>query len=505
MNNTKRNIMIGEIDKVIGILLPFIVRTMMIHLMGAQYLGLTSLYYSIMQMLNLMEMGFGTAIIYSMYQPIADNDTKMINALLKYYAKIYRVVGIMIVVVGLGMAFLLPGMIKEGIPDHVNIYVVYYIFLFNSCLNCFLFPNRRALLSGYQREDILGRKHIIAQILLYGGQMLSIYLAQSYYLYVIMIPAFTVIYALLCAKESKKLFGDYREEGELPPDMQRNLRKQVIGLVLRKLATYSRNTFDSMFISACLGLEIVAIYGNYYYIMDAVAMILAVIKTSMAGGVGNSIALDSEQKNHEDMNRINYLYMVISGWCAICLLCLYQPFMRLWVGEKMLMPMYIAAFFALYFYILKMSDIRTLYSESVGIWWQGRYLSIAEAIANIVLNALFVRWMGVFGILLATMISYTIFNFIGGAIVLYRYYFNRMSVVSHLLSHLRYGVITLVVAVVTYWTTTFVSVSGLPELILKSVICIIVPGVLYFVLYFKTADYRNSIFLVKDVLKIGKK
>ena len=81
--NTKRNIIVGEIDKIIGILLPFVVRTMIINLMAVEYLGLTSLFYSIVQMLNLVELGFGTAIIYSMYKPIAENDIKKINALLR--------------------------------------------------------------------------------------------------------------------------------------------------------------------------------------------------------------------------------------------------------------------------------------------------------------------------------------------------------------------------------------------------------------------------------------
>ncbi len=501
VGNTKRNIIIGEADKIVGIFLPFLVRTMMIHLLGAEYLGLTGLFYSIMQMLNLMEMGFGTAIIYSMYKPIADNDTRTMNALLKYYAKVYRIVGIMIGMVGLLVMCLLPYLVKDDIPGDVNIYIVYGIFLLNSCLNCFLLPNRRALLTGFQRDDVLAKIHILAQIFLYGGQILSIWLARDFYLYVITIPVFTVLYALLCGYESKKMFGEYREEGELPTDIQSELKKQVAGLILRKVATYSRNTFDSMFISAFLGLELVAIYGNYYYIMDAIVMLLAVVKTSMAGGVGNSIAMDSCEKNYNDMRRINFLFMIISGWCTTCLLCLYQPFMKLWVGKDMLMPMYMAVVFAVYFYVLKMSDIRALYSESVGIWWQGRYLSIMEALANLILNALFVIWMGVFGIVLATLVSYFIFNFIGGAVILYQYYFKDFQLRGYFLSHVRYGTVTALIAGVTYGITTLVSFDGILELVVKAVICIVIPGILYYLCYFKTYDYKDSVFLVKDMIR----
>ena len=94
----------------------------MIHVLGAEYLGLTSLFYSIVQMLNLAEMGFGSAIIYSMYKPIADNDSKAINALLKFYAVVYRVVGIVITVIGLLVIPFLPILTKKEVP--ADIYVM---------------------------------------------------------------------------------------------------------------------------------------------------------------------------------------------------------------------------------------------------------------------------------------------------------------------------------------------------------------------------------------------
>ena len=177
IENTKRNIVTGEIDRFLGILLPFIVRTMMIHLMGAEYLGLTSLYYSILQMLNMAEMGFGAAIVYSMYKPIAENDTATINALLKFYRTVYRVVGIVVTVVGIAIVPLLPHLIKDKAPEDVNIYIVYAIFLSNNFLNCFIYPNRRALISAFQREDLNLRMHIVVQLMMYGLQILFLRLS----------------------------------------------------------------------------------------------------------------------------------------------------------------------------------------------------------------------------------------------------------------------------------------------------------------------------------------
>lgn len=490
--NTKRNIVVGELDKLSGILLPFIVRTMIIHQMGASYLGLTGLFYSIIQMLNLAEMGFGMCITFSMYQPIADNDTRAINALLKFYSRVYRVVGLITGAGGLLVLLFLPALIRSEPPSDINIYLLYLIYLGDACMNCFLFPERKALLAAHQRDDVSGFVHIFTQAGMYILQMICICLARNFYLYALTVPLSTAAYSLLCAYRSTKLLGQYHKEGELERDTYLRIRKQVVGLMVRKAASMSRNAFDSMFISAFLGLEINAVYGNYYYVMDSIVMILAVVKNSMAGGVGNSIAMETVEKNLGDMDRINFLFMWISGWCAICLVCLYQPFMLLWAGSGMTLPAVYALFFGVYFYVLKMGDIRTLYSESVGLWWQARYLSVTEALANVVLNWVLIRLLGLAGIILATMLSYFVFNFIGGAWILFTGYFPLAKLRSYFAAHFKYLCVSAAIGTVTYKVAELVPWEGLAGLLAKGGLCVVIPGLLYLLVWSGTREWKQA-------------
>lgn len=499
--NTKRNIIAGEADKIAGIILPFIVRTMIIHQMGASYLGLTGLFYSIIQMLNLAEMGFGMAITFSMYGPIAQDDTATINALLRFYSRVYRIVGLTIAVFGLLVLWFLPYLTRNEAPQDINIYLLYLIYLGDACLNCVLFPEKKALLAAHQRADVSSGIHFFTQAGMYILQMFSICLARNFYLYALTVPISTAAYSLWCSAQSDRLFPAYHKDGKLERDVYLEIRKQVIGLMIRKVASLSRNAFDSMFISACLGLEINAIYGNYYYVMDAVIMLLAVVKNSMAGGVGNSIAMETVQKNRKDMDTINFLFMVISGWCAVCMLCLYQPFMALWTDGKMMLPGGYAVVFSLYFYVLKMSDIRTLYSESVGLWWQARYLSMAEALTNLFLNWLLIRKMGLLGIILATLISYFVFNFIGGALVLFRGYFTEDGIRGYFLGHVKYFLVTVAVATVTCAVTSQIPFSGIAVLVTDGVLCIVIPVFLYGMIYKNTAELKAARPLLRTVVK----
>ena len=500
--NTKRNIIVGELDKLSGILLPFVVRTMIIHQMGASYLGLTGLFYSIIQMLNLAEMGFGMAITFSMYQPIADNDARMINALLLFYSRIYRVVGLITGAGGLLVLRFLPMLVRSEPPADINIYLLYLIYLGDACMNCFLFPERKALLAAHQRDDVSGFVHIFTQAGMYILQMICICLARNFYLYALTVPLSTAAYSLLCAARSKKILGQYHREGELERDTYLRIRRQVVGLMVRKVASMSRNAFDSMFISAFLGLEMTAVYGNYYYVMDSIVMILAVVKNSMAGGVGNSIAMESVEKNLGDMNTINFLFMWISGWCAICLVCLYQPFMVLWAGSGMTLPAVYALFFGVYFYVLKMGDIRTLYAESVGLWWQARYLSVTEALANVALNWVLIRYLGLAGIILATMFSYFVFNYIGGAWILFTGYFSVDGLRHYFASHARYFAVSVAIGTVTYKAAELVRLQGVAGLLAKGIVCVVIPGILYFAVWSGTSEWKKARPVLRSFFKM---
>ena len=123
--NAVRNIVWGIVEKIITILMPFICRTVFIKVLGAEYLGLNSLFSSILQVLSISELGIGTAIVFSMYKPIAEDDEETLCALLNVYKKIYQVIGTVILAVGLAIIPILPKLISGSYPLEINIYALY--------------------------------------------------------------------------------------------------------------------------------------------------------------------------------------------------------------------------------------------------------------------------------------------------------------------------------------------------------------------------------------------
>ena len=155
IKSASRNILWGSANKIITIFLPFINRTVLIRVLGADYLGLDSLFLSILQMLNIAELGFSSTVIYCLYEPIVKADVKKVCAILNLYRTAYRIIGILILGLGIAVMPFLSKLIKNDLPDNVNLYLLYLIFLLNTILGYWLFAYKKSVISAFQREDIL--------------------------------------------------------------------------------------------------------------------------------------------------------------------------------------------------------------------------------------------------------------------------------------------------------------------------------------------------------------
>ncbi len=503
--NAIRNIAFGFINKFVVLIFPFIIRTIMIKKLGSEYLGLNSLFTSILQVLNLTELGFNSAVVFSMYKPIAENDTNTICALMNFYKKTYRAIGSIILAVGLIITPYITKFIKGTYPNDINIYLLYLIYLFNTAITYFLFAYKSTLLTAHQRNDIVSNINTITSVVQYIVQIIVLCVLKNYYIYVIIISLVTIVNNILCAYMANKKYPQYMPKGKIDKETVNDIKKRVGGLMVHRLCTTSRNSLDSIFISAFIGLNTVAIYTNYYSIINALIGIMSIFSTAITAGVGNSLVVETVEKNYNDMNRFNFIYMWISGWCAICLACLYQPFMKIWMGQEYMFPYGMVILFVIYFYSLKMGDIRAVYSDAKGLWWENRYRAIVETIANVILNFILVHKFGVYGIIAGTLLSLLIINFGYGSQILFKYYFTKKKSIEYFKYHGKYALVTFIICVITYFSCSVIRFSGFKELLLKGSICIVIPNILYFIIYRKSEMFIQAKEFVLNILNNKKR
>ena len=217
-----------------------------------------------------------------------------------------------------------------------------------------------------------------------------------------------------------------------------------------------------------------------------------IIENAILAGVGNSIVIETKEKNYADLKKINYIYMCIAGIATACMLNLYQPFMKLWMGDSMLLSFKIVILLCVYFFSLEMGAIRAIYSDANGLWWENRYRAILESIANIVLNYFLGKYFGLCGIILATFISLFFINFLYGSQILFKYYFTNVSVIDYFKQQGLYAIITVIICFISFYICKLIAIDGIIGLVMKLLCTMLCSMILFYIFYCKSPIFKDT-------------
>lgn len=499
--NASRNIVFGIILKTYQIVVPFLMRTAMIYFMGVQYLGLNSLFASVLQVLNLAELGVSSAMVYSMYKPIAEDDTITICALMNLYRIYYKGIGFIIALVGCVVTPFIPKLISGDVPTDINIYLLYLLNLGATVLSYWLFAYKNSILQAHQRTDVVSKVTLVTSTVQYGLQLLVLWAFKNYYYYVIVMLATQALNNIVMAITANKLYPKYRPKGEVKKEQIRQINQRIRDLFTSKIGAVIYDSADTIVISAFLGLTVLAVYQNYFYILNSLTGFISVIFTSCTAGIGNSIVVETKEKNFNDLNKFTFIICWIAGFCTVCLLCLYQPFMKLWVGKDLMLSLSAVICFAVYFFVRQLNALFNLYKDASGMWHEDRFRPLVAALSNLVLNMVLVQFIGIYGILLSTVVAILC---IGMPWLLYNLFtviFEKKYLGPYLRKLLRYCVVVAFSCIVTYLICSKVSLGLVTTLLIRGVICLFVPNVVYFLVYRKNIEFKETLEIVNSMIK----
>lgn len=499
--NAKRNVIWATINRVVTLLMQFLSRTVFIYYLGELYLGLNSLFASTLNFLALAELGIGGALIFSMYKPLAEGDEITVCALLNLYRKTYRYIGVIMLLIGGILMLFMPYLIKGETPKEINVYLVYSIFLINTVLSYFLYAYKSSLLIADQRSDIKNNVSSILSISSNLTQILILYLFCDYYLYCLVTTICTIANNLTINFIVNKRYPQFKCVGKLSNATLYDIKKRVFGLFIYKVCYVFRDAIDAIFISAYIGLSILGKYNNYMFVINTITGFLLIARTSITASIGNSLAKESTTKNYNDFNKFQLLYMWLSIWCTVCLYCLLQPFIRLWIGEQYLFGNIELFLFCLFFLTHKLGDMCSTYRQAAGLWWQDRVRPIVEALVKTILNLTIIKIWGVAGALGGTIFCLITINSIWASWVLYKYYFINFRQIEYIKRTLFYLTITILCCLLVGYFCMLLPNEGLINFTYRCLICLALPNiVLYFILQL-LPEYKSSIQLIKQIIK----
>lgn len=501
--NASRNMLYTLVMRLLQMILPFIVRTVIIYYLGIKYAGLNSLFASILQVLNLAELGVGHVMVFSMFKPIAEDDSKAICALMALYRKYYRIIGSVVLAIGLALMPFLKYLIKfDTVPNGINVYILYAMYLAQTVFSYWLFAYRNCLFNAHQRVDILSKVSSIIIIIQYALQVLVIITLGNYYIYTLVMVVLLIANNIVVAILSKKMYPQYSPHGELEKSEVKRINKRVKDLFINKLGSVVVDSADTIVISAFLGLSVLAVYQNYFFVLTSVVGIIGIVFTSFNAGIGNSLVLDSKEKNFKDFEKISFSFMWILGICVAMMFCLYQPFMLVWMGKSYMLPFGLMTSFCIYFFVKEIEQLLSLYRNAAGRFHEDRFRTIVSAVVNLTLNLLLVKQFKLYGILLSTIISFALIGIPWIMQILFTKIFEKKALKKYIFKMTVYIISIIIVSLIAYGLCSLVNINKWANLILRLLICFTVSNLLFIIIYRKTESYGAAKEFFKKTIRM---
>lgn len=436
----------------------------------------------------------------SMYQPIASDDKKKICALMRLYKFYYRTIGCVIAFLGLLLLPFIPHLVKSDLPDNLNIYVLYLLNLGATVLTYWLFAYKNAILDAYQRTDITSKIMLVTSTIQYFLQILILVFLKNYYVYLIVVLVTQIANNLITAAIVQYKYPNYVAMGELEKDEVKQINCRIRDLFTSKLGGVIVNSADTVVISAFLGLTKLAIYQNYYFIITSVIGVVGIVFSSCTAGIGNSMVTETIEKNYKDFKKFTFLVMAIVNFCTSCFLCLFQPFMEVWVGNELMLSFGMVVLFCIYFIDYECMALLSVYKDACGIWHHDRFRPLCEAGINLLLNLLLVNIGGLYGILLSTIISMSFVSLPWLVMNLFNFVFRRSS--SEYISILIQNVIVVIVdMIVCYAICQMVHLGGIMTIIFRGAVCVVFSNISYFAIWKNNEDFKDAIKLLNSIFK----
>lgn len=455
-----------------------------IQFLGNETLGLYQLFSQIMIYVALVDGGLTSAVLYSLYKPNANKDNKKMSEILSGAKKAFSLIGISVFVIALIVSFFIQYFIKDFSYNIWYLRLLFMLFSLSNVISYFFVPYQVLL-------EVKEQKYYVNICLQIGQIMLSIFeivmlIKGMTFIEILIMHAIVKLLSnisvcLVCKKKVNNInFKSEQKDYSFKTNIKHLLVHKVNGLV--------GSNIDIIIISSFLGLELVAIYSVYNYIINMIKTIIGKISSSILAIVGNKNAENKEESFviYKEMNSL--MFFIAISVCVPLLLAL-NGFIDIWYEGSIKTSLFIAVAFVvlLFVYIIKLSS--TTFVASAGLFKQTEKCAILDMTINLILSLILVNYLGISGVIIATAISTFISEYVFKTIVLFKENFNKNAKIFFL-NNIKYFFITLICFAIGYLIIKKILISSIFIWFIVFAVYTIFNALLLLIIFYFFGDLR---------------
>lgn len=505
--NTLKNLVFGYTEELIIVVLSFFTRRVFVDVLGSQYTGLNSVITNILSMLNLVELGFGSAIIFSLYKPLAQKDELHVKALMGFYKSTYRVMGFIIAGIGICLMPFLPFIIKDDV-GFTNIYIVFALNLLQTVSTYLFFAYKRAILEADQKMYMISKIRCVFMTLTYLGEIMVLVLFENYYAYLLVIVGGTIVQNIFIAFCSNREYPFMQEKApKLEREERREITKNCGALFIYRINSYVLNSTNSLILANFVSLSLIGYYGHYLTLFNAVKSVMNKLFSSMVGSLGNLHAeaqLSDKEGNRFDREEdvflaVNMISFATYGLFAVGLFAVASTFIDIWIGPGQTLSDMAVFLISLECFVYSLTKPTASFRASMGLFQQCKYRPIASMILNLIFSLTLVQWFSIEGVLFGSVASVALTTVWYDPVIIYRYGFGK-SVHSYFARILLFTLIEILSMGTCDVFRYFIPLKGVIGILVYGVFAVVVFTIFFILLLHKLPEFQELITLAKTIL-----
>lgn len=389
--------------QIISIIAGLIIPRVMLTTYGSEINGLVTSINQYVVYITLVEIGLGSAVIYSLYKPLSETNYNEVNGILVAAKNFYNKAGLLFTFLIFIGALLYPIFIKIIVLTKVEIFFLVLIIGVGGVLEFFSLAKYRALLMADQKTYVISFANII-QIIINSTIVLVLSFLSVNIVIVKLVALLSIFIRTVILWVYCKIKYSFIDLSVLPNHSA--LSKRWDALYVEVLVVFQTGT-PIMLATIFLTLNDVSVFSIYNIVVYGITTILSIFKLGFVSAFGNIIAKGEKEvfkRSLQDFELVHFFLVTILFSVSVFL---FQPFIDLYTKGADII--YYVKFLALLMivdgFVYQLKAPYSMLVSSKGMYRETRIQSTIQLVLLLLLGIIGIKLVGLIGIIIASIIS----------------------------------------------------------------------------------------------------
>ena len=455
------NFICDALPQIVISLLGFLRFKFILSNIGEDVLGIYQLFIQLVAYITFADFGLTSAVCYSLYAPIAAKDNQKINRILSGAKYVFNIITVIMFVIGIILTLGINFFIKETSLSLGFIQICFFMMVVSTVITYFVASHTILFDAEQNKYQYIRYTQLLAFIKVIL-EIIFIIIFKNIVTILILGIIISIIQNIIIVMLSKSKHKDLNLKCERDMSFWQKTKE----LIPHKVGTLVANNIDVLIISKCIGLSQVVTYTSYMYIISTLTTISYKLTSASSAGIGNLLIVDKDKAYDKFLEYNSFVFFLATIICVPLYFAI-SPFVSLFYGNEYVVNNVTCLLFV---FLVFYSIIRTIFNifvEAAGLFKETIICVFLEIIINLTLSLILIKYLGITGVILATVIAYIVSEYILKPHIINRNVFNK-NIFTYYKDCLFYLIIIIINLIIVYFSKNILVVSNYFNWILYS-------------------------------------